>query len=40
MSRIAKPLTDTEIKKSKYTSKEEFEILKRKYDLEYDLIKT
>lgn len=29
MSRIAKPLTDTEIKKSKYTSKEEFEILKK-----------
>ena len=29
MSRITKPLTDTEIKKSKYTSKEEFEILKK-----------
>ena len=28
MSKIVKPLTDTEIKKAKYTSKEEFEILK------------
>ena len=29
MSKIVKPLTDTEIKKAKYTSKEEFEILKK-----------
>ena len=29
MSRITKPLTDTEIKKAKYTSKQEFENLKK-----------
>ena len=29
MSKIVKPLTDTEVKKAKYTSKEEFETLKK-----------